>query len=466
MVSDAGRNYDMECVGVFCSGRTRKGDHPPGYGSRDRYSVLRMSLRLSELHPVYRQVDPDEARLIANLGAEVYVAARDRLREAWTTEMSAEEGTKADVWRTEGRVAALEEVKGRLAAGEAAAARVETLQASIEAEVARRTEEMVTLRKKEYELKLKEDIHALETQLAEMRGAAKMYAMLEEAQDGMRKYAERLEEDLAKYKANSTKSSHAIGKIGEAAMFEMLNQYVLPKFPFSEVKDMTAVKHAGDFHIWVFGPTGKRVKIMLDVKKYCAPVQNVEVDKLFADLDGDEAEVGIMVSLDSGIYNRAQFQIVRTKRNKPCMFLTFEKLDDGIRQEVLCWAVRTLACVASLHDSAEQNEMLVEIQSFLVDMNTSAGELETCMKSAKALYDMLRGMKEKMVARITAFKGGEAVVTNVSQTVTVSDDDMRCRALVGSGGQCRSRRTPTGIMCQRHEAMVVAGKILNVAGGV
>jgi hypothetical protein len=422
-----------------------------------------MSLALADLHEIYATAEPAEARLIANLGAEVYVAVRDQLRAAWSADLSAEEGAKADVWRAEGRVSAMEEVRGRLTVGEAAAARVAVLQATVDAEVARRTEEVLAVHRKEVELAAREEIHALETQLAELRGNMKMMKMVEEAHTSMREQIDSLQAEVAKYQAaTSTKSSHALGKIGEAFVLDMLNLYVLPRFPYAEVRDMTAIKHAGDFHLWVFGPTGKRVKIMLDVKKYTNPVQNVEVEKLYSDLDGDDAEVGVMVSLDSAISNKSQFQIVRTKKNKPCMFLTFDKLDDGIRQEVLCWAIRVLVSVASANDSASQDEMMAEIQSFLVDMNASVGELDTCMKSAKGLYEMLRDMKERLVKRIAAFKGVDDIPPSTAAVVYAADDDMRCKGLNASGTQCKARRIPEGNLCARHESMATAGRVVTL----
>ncbi len=426
-------------------------------------------LRIADLAAAYRTASYEEAVEMANLGAAAYGIVRDSLREQWDAAMGAEEAAKADIWRSEGRMSALDEVKDRLTAGEVAVARVATLQAQIDAEVKRRTEEMLVTYRKECELEVREEVHGLQTQLAELRGAAKSYSMLEEAHDAMREQIAQLQKEVAKYTAaTSTKSSHAIGKIGEAMILDMLNMYVLPRFPYAEVRDVTAVKHVGDFHLWVFGPTGKRVKIMLDVKKYASPVQNIEVEKLYSDMDGDDAEAGIMVSLDSAICNKSQFQIVRTKRNKPCMFLSFDKLDDGIRQEVLCWAIRVLVSMVAVHDTAAQEEKFAEIQTFLVDMNASVAELDTCLKSAKTLHDLLRDMRERMVGRITAFKGEESIPIPVATAPNVyaASDETRCRAKNSGGTQCKSRRIPTGNLCTRHDAMIAEGKIVLLVDGV
>ena len=427
-------------------------------------------LRIADLPPIYRSVSYEEAIEIASLGAAAYETVGDTLRTKWTTKMGAEETAKADSWRAEGRKSALEELKERLSTGDVAIARVAALQSQFDAEVKRRTEEVLVTYRKECEVGVRGEVHLLETQLAEMKGAAKSYAMLEEAHNAMRDQIALLQTEVAKYTAaTSTKSSHAIGKIGEAMVLDMLNSHVLPRFPYAEVRDMTAVKHMGDFHLWVFGPTGKRVKIMLDVKKYASPVQNIEVEKLYSDMDGDDADAGIMVSLDSAICNKTQFQIMRTKQNKPCIFLSFDKLDDGIRQEVLCWAIRVLVSVVMVNDTDAQDKRIAEINTFMADMTASVSELDTCLKSAKTLHDMLRDMRERMLGRITAFKGADDIPLTVATAPSVyaASDETRCKGKnSGGGAQCKSRRIPTGNLCSRHEAMMAEGKIVLMVDGV
>lgn len=413
-----------------------------------------LRLRLQELHPLYATVSAEEAHRIANLGATVYESTGAELRKVWEEEMSADEGMKADMWRKEGAAELADTLRTKLAAGEAAITRMSVLEASVEAEVDRRLSEVLSLQQKEFELSKRMEVHALETQIAEMRGKAAMVKLLEEAQVGMREMVASREAELAKYK--TTKSSHALGKIGEATMLDMLNSYVIPQFAYSEVKDMTTVKHKGDFHLWVLGPSGKRVKIMIDVKKYASPVQTCEVDKLYSDLSNDDADVGMMVSLDSPITAKTQFQIVRTTTGKPCMFLSFDKLDDGIRQEVLCWAVRVIVGVATSDDNAKQDEMIAKIQTFMSEMSETTVELDGCMKACKALHESLRGIKERFVMRIS---------TNNDSGTDSTEADTRCKGMNASGAQCKSRRIPTKMLCARHDAQLTSGKIVHFIDG-
>lgn len=409
-----------------------------------------MSLKLAELDPLYRSVPHDEAVIIANLGAQCYIAAKERLYDAWSAAQTDDDAAQAELWRKEGAQAMAESLKARLAAGEAAATRLSALQGATEAEVTRRVEEVLAYHRKEFEAAKREEIHSLETQIAEMRGAAKFARLLEESHGSMKAEITRLSAEVAKYKeAAGTKSSHALGKIGEATIFEMLNSCVLPQFAYSEVRDMTAVKHVGDFHLFVNGPTGKQIKIMIDAKKYSAPVQNAEVEKLYSDLDGDSSEAGLMVSLDTAIYTKAQFQITKTKMGKPCMFISFEKLDDGVRQEVLCWAVRVLVGVVSARDKTRQDAMIAEIQKFLGDLTSSLSDLEACVKASKGVYDTLRDAKERIVARVNTYRAA-CGMDELAPEVALPTVDMRCKGKKMNGDQCRSRRMPTGLFCARH----------------
>jgi F0F1-type ATP synthase membrane subunit b/b' len=431
-----------------------------------------MSLRLEDLHPIYRSVSPEEARIIANLGAEVYVSTQASLRAAWSVELSAEEMAKADRWHKEGRAALLEEVRPQLEEAAVVAAQLAdakaalaAVRASVEAEADRRAGELLAMRRVEFELEKRDAVHALETQLAELRGTTQTTQMLGGALTDLkaaladsRATVATLQADLAKYK--QPKSSHALGKQGEAEMVEMLNLYVLPRFPYSELKDVSKQSHVGDVHVWLHGPTGKRTKVMVDVKKYTTPIQRVEVEKLYSDLDGDaESQAGLMISMESAIYSKSQFQIVKTPRNKPCMFLTFEKLDDGLRQEILCWALRVLVGFVALNGAVEQEALLSDAQAFLGEMNASLVELESCVRSSKALYDMLRKMKEKLTERIGSYQPAGltlaptvpvATPASASAQIQASGEDVRCRGVVRNGERCKSRRTPPSLYCARH----------------
>ena len=411
------------------------------------------SLRIKELHSVYQTVDHEEAIAIANLGAQTYLSAKEGLFELWNTSQSAEEGEKADVWRREGGQAMMESLKSRLAAGEAAQARMLVLQASVEAEVEQRMKGILVSARKDFELAKMDEIHVLEKKLAELKGKEHAYKLIDDAHTSMKHTIESLQAEVAKYKeATSTKTSHMLGKIGESELFDMLQEYVLPKFPYSEIKDMTAVKRAADFHVWLMSPSGIRVKLLLDAKKYKEPVPNIEIDKLYSDIDADtEAKGGAMVSLDTAIYARSQFQITRTPKNKLCMFLTFENMDDGIRREVLSWALRVMVGIVSVQDTDKRDIMIEKIGWFMKELGHSVTDIEGSMKLCKTLSESLRAAKENLIDRMNAYNlacGMDIAKEEVTHTEIALS--ARCKGVKPNGERCKFRHNVKSEYCSRH----------------
>jgi hypothetical protein len=386
-----------------------------------------------------------------------------------TQEATQDDTAREELWRKEGAASMLDSLKIRLAAGEAAHARASALQTTLDAEVVRRVEEVVTVRMKEVELAKREEmlvtekqtlcaqlekekeIMGLKHQLAELQGLTKQLTLLEEAHSHTTTEVARLTEELTKFKdATATKSSHALGKIGEATVLEMIRTHLLPRYMYSEVYDMTAIKHAGDFHLKVIGPSGKHVKIMIDVKKYTTAVSNVEVEKLYNDLDGCDVDVGLLLSLDSGVSSKTQFQITKTKTGKPCMFLSMEKLDDVIRKEILSWAVQVLVSVTSIQDRSKQDTMVIEIQRFLGNLKSSLDDVDECVKMAKGLYERIQSMRERIAGHINTYRVTCGMDSIHAVDVTVGKTDMRCQGVKINGEQCKSRRLPSSMYCSRH----------------
>lgn len=444
-------------------------------------SAYQMSLT-ANIPEAFLLLTPTIQTALIRLAMDFYTNLQADIRADWEAAMSAEDSQKAERLREEGRKAGaaemLNQVRSRLGAADALAVRLATaeetikqLQAAEESVLSKRVEDCLQSYRKDWELSHVAELSALKeavaASVAKDTSRDKYVSLVEESYNGLKMTVSLLTEELDKYKkAAAPKSSHALGKIGEATVLEMINANVIPQFPYSEVKNMTAVKHVGDFHVKVYGPTGKPVNLMLDAKKYSAPVQLSEVEKLYSDLDSNESDAGLMISLDSPIYTKSQFQITKTKGGKPCMFVSFDKLDDGIRKEILCWAIRVLVSVVSTSDNSSQDAMIKEITSFLGDLSSSLSTMEGCVKMSKNLYDNLRELKDGIINRMNLYR----VACGLSEVVTDSVVDMRCKATNKTGDQCKSRRHPMGEYCSRHSGMgpglvapppIAEGKILS-----
>lgn len=390
-----------------------------------------MSLDLADLHEIYRTVDAAEARLIANLGAEVYVAVRDQLRASWSADLSAEEGAKADVWRAEGRVAAMEEVRGRLAVAEEATVRAATaegtlsaLRAAMEGEVARRVGEAIVGVRKDCELAAVKEMAALREQVA-------VATMREELLVLMQEKVTALEAAQAELAAAKTKSSHVIGKQGEATVWEMLETVVVPEFPYAEARNMAGVSHAADFHLWVMRPDGKRMKVLMDAKKYKRPVNSDEIAKLNADVDDDEeASCGIMVSLTSHISTMKQFQMKMTDKGKPVLYLSFVDLETEYHGRLLCWGVRAL--MTAVREDMEKSLELERVEALLTGVSESVKECDVMIKAHTKMIESLRKMKTEMALAVMKFRGAEEMEGCAAILKTTGE---RCGKPVHNGGE-------------------------------
>ena len=402
-------------------------------------------LRLRDLHPLFVSVSAEEARLIANLGAMVYESAGAELRKKWAEEMSAEEGAKADVWRSEGRLAALEEVKGRLVTAEEAAVRLATaegtvsaLRSTMEEEVTRRLGEALEGFRKDYELTAVKEVAALREQLAVAKMREELLVLMQEKVSA-------LQSQLLEHTAAATKSSHVIGKQGEATVWEMLESCVVPEFPYAEVKNMSGVSHAADFHLWVMRPDGKRMKVLIDAKKYKRPVNTEEINKLNADVDGDdEAHCGILISLTSSVCGMKQFQMRVTDKGKPVLYLSFVDMEKEYQSQMLCWGVRVL--MTAVRDVGVDRSLEAEqVDELLTEICGSLKEVDSMIRTHAKMIETLRSMKGSVLQKIANFKQG----VSADEGEVIAPDE-GCVAIVKATGERCGRKVVEGDRCGNH----------------
>lgn len=399
---------------------------------------------------MYQAVDHEEAVAIANLGAQVYVAMKDRLYESWSITQSAEESQKADVWRREGGQAMMESLKARLAAGDAAAARAAALQASVDAEIERRVGEVLETYRKDYEIAKIEEVHALEKQIAETKGKEQYIKMVEEGHTAMKEKIAALEAKVAEQTTANTKSSHAIGKEGEASVLELLENTVCKVFTHSSVKNMAGIGHVADFHLWVMNSSGEKIKILIDSKKYKRPVNSDEIHKLYSDMDGDEeCKCGIMISLSSGICTKKQFGVSRSIKKKPVLFLTFEDMTTDLQKEILCWGVQVLTELIGETNTEAQQEMIDNIDKFLNTITRSIKDIESIIGTQLRAVESMREVRGRLMKDMARFRVGDPLEEEgdvIEHAVKVG-----CVTIVkASGSPCGRPVLENSLKCRHH----------------
>ena len=438
---------------------------------RDRFLLVLSNrsmprLNLEELHPLYRKVTHDEAVAIANLGAVSYLEARDRLFEVWTEAQSAEEAARAAAQRAEGAAAAEAALADRLAAGDAAKSRIAVLQASVDALVAERLAAAVEKDRLRYELEV---AAPLRQRLAALENKEETLSLLRQANGLLQAKQSALEEDLAAaesalqdLKEAATKSSHAIGKAGEATVWEMIETTVLSEFPYAEAKNMSGVSHAADFHLWVMAPSGRRVKLLIDSKKYKRAVNSDEINKLIADVDADEeAHAGIMLSLASPIYTKKQFEIRNSPRQKPILYMSFHEVGAEFHRQLLCNGVRALVAIVNELKEEKRSDMIDRFDEIVAEVTKAAKDIDGVIKAQVKNIDSLRQIKASLLDKIATPKTGDDEIEHTEEAV-----DRKCIVTIkGTGKPCGKPVWSGGVKCKMHTTRKVRDALDGGSGG-
>jgi len=398
----------------------------------------------------------EEAILMANLGAVSYRAVKKELYEQWSASMEGDESAKAEIWRSEGRQLMLESVRAKIVAAEEMSARlaaaegtIQQLRASTEAEVGRRLAEALDGHRKDYEITKMAELSGLKERLAMLEGKGEIFQMLSESQVFMKEKITALETQLAQQIAANTKSSQAIGKQGETIVLDLLENTVCKLFPHSTVKDMTATPHAADFHLWVMTPTGQKLKILVDSKKYKRAVNSDEINKLYVDMDADEeCQCGIMISIDSGICTKRQFCISRTLKQKPVLFLSFQDVSPDAQKDIICWGVQVLSEFVVEKNAAARQEMLNKMDEFMDTMLASVKEVDAAIRDQMKSVTAMKEFRSKVLKSIAGFRGEEDAEDKGKSVVP---DDVRCVALKNGGDRCLNRRGADSDCCKVHK---------------
>lgn len=414
------------------------------------------TIRIADLHEDYRGASMEEAILMANLGAVSYRAVKKELYEQWSASMEGDESAKAEIWRSEGRQLMLESVRAKIVAAEEMSARlaaaegtIQQLRASTEAEVGRRLAEALDGHRKDYEITKMAELSGLKERLAMLEGKGEIFQMLSESQVFMKEKITALETQLAQQIAANTKSSQAIGKQGETIVLDLLENTVCKLFPHSTVKDMTATPHAADFHLWVMTPTGQKLKILVDSKKYKRAVNSDEINKLYVDMDADEeCQCGIMISIDSGICTKRQFCISRTLKQKPVLFLSFQDVSPDAQKDIICWGVQVLSEFVVEKNAAARQEMLNKMDEFMDTMLASVKEVDAAIRDQMKSVTAMKEFRSKVLKSIAGFRGEEDAEDKGKSVVP---DDVRCVALKNGGDRCLNRRGADSDCCKVHK---------------
>jgi hypothetical protein len=253
-------------------------------------------------------------------------------------------------------------------------------------------------------------------QLQEEKKASIREAILEERQKGQEQALEiRVEAAVLKAKIEvlqeesekkdillSTKSnnqliqpqsSQVIGKIGEKEVENILNEFVK-----GEITNVAKESHNADFRISIPNGAGNSI-FLLDSKnfKQNTPIPKKDREKLLQDVDGDSTvSGGILVSLNSIIATKDHFEIEKTEKKKPVIYICLKDMDMLESGRCLAAAFRILIAISTTHDEEEKEDLLKKIQNQVREVNLRIREVTNILTIQNKQVDSLMSLKENL----------------------------------------------------------------------
>jgi hypothetical protein len=432
-----------------------------------------IQIPVSDLPPPFVDLPRPTQLALIHLATEFYTGLHTELRSNWEAALSADDTKKAEILREEGRKAGaaemLTQLRDRLGAADAATVRIATLeeankqlQEAAEAEATRRLTERIDGLRKDFELQKMTELADLREKLATLSARDVMMEHLTMNVSLLTEKLEVREAQLAELTAATTKSSHAIGKAGEREVYDMLVNGVCQVFQYSTVVNMSSEVHSADFHLTIRGEDGSPIKILIDSKKYKHAVGSKEIRKLHSDIDADDdANAGIMISLDSPIQTTRMFMIKYTDKKRPVLYLTMKDIECTRRQDILCWAVYALQSIAVKRDIDDRLRMIEDIDVFLGGLDKSISEIDSIIRQQNTVISAMRDMKSSLISKIEKFKEKHMDVAPLDAIEHI-DEEALCNVILKSTGKaCGKKVVNNSGKCRKHAPR----KEKEVAGG-
>jgi hypothetical protein len=430
-------------------------------------------LKLSDLEEEYQTKTYEEQVMIANIGAVCYRGLGEVMREQLKKELTFNDKVKMDSMRKtmENEVLrplqdsnkALTEARMNIVMLETQVMflqkQASVSQEEIDKEVQRRLQYEYSVQLSELNneiaiLKVKEDYH---------RKTEDYVKDLQEEKVTMRKLLndldsenKALQDEIKKTLQKEHKTLRDIGKEGEACVKNLLDTFVKDEFKKVVVTDVSHIGHAGDFHLSLTTPETKRIKILIDSKKYTSAVTNVNIHKIMADVDkDDEVTAGLLISIDSSISAKKQFQVDKTPKCKPLLYLTFEDLEDEMRGYVLCLAVRTIITLVSGYSELEKDIMIDNIELFLKEVGETVKDLNSLAIQCKRMNESILKLRLNLIEKINKFQSLAETPEPVEMEEIIEIDEpiestTRCKGSTKNGARCKFSCTMNSEYCQKH----------------
>jgi len=184
----------------------------------------------------------------------------------------------------------------------------------------------------------------------------------------------------------------------------------------------------------------------VDAKKYKTPIKMIEIRKLQSDVDGDEeADGGLMLSLDSGIYNYSQFELSRTSKGKTILYMSMEGQSEEEKRRTLQWGIRVLTSIGG-EERGKQGRKIEQVEELMKELEKSVKEQDQCVRQCAKTLEQMRGAREGLYTRLMDYREGRL---ESSGEPVLSGGSKKCKWENTEGKKC-GYKPSTGDYCKRH----------------
>ena len=186
-------------------------------------------------------------------------------------------------------------------------------------------------------------------------------------------------------------SSQALGKIGEMEVEKLLQEFVN-----GDITNVATESHGSDFRISIPNGAGNSI-FLLDSKNFKTPIPKKDREKLVRDIDEDSTvSGGILVSLNSIISTKNHFEIDKTEKKKPIIFICLKDMDFQESGRCLAAALRILTAISTTHDEEEKDDLLKKIQNQVRELNLRIREITNIITAQNKQIDTLVSLKDNL----------------------------------------------------------------------
>jgi hypothetical protein len=368
---------------------------------------MSVNFDISELPDSFCKRSHANQLIIIHGGENMFSRMEEGVHKSCSETMSAEETVRIQRWIEEGRKLEKDTVISTIAENVKLSeslirekATHQSLRDSLEEEVNRRMLERESSLRKDFELQKLKEIIPLKERLGDVELKEEMFRFMRQKIITLEQQYEENQKKLLELTESKTKSSHKIGVIGENEVMTLLES-VKPLLPYATVENKTSVAHAADFHLSVMGPRGNMIKMLIDAKKYKRRITTDEINKLISDVDEDEyAGCGMMISIDSQICGKKQYQIMNTPKMKPVMYVSLEHIETTHQRSIICCAINTLISFVNECSVFFKSHTVNDIEPFIKQLRVCVKEIEQTIVLQTTACDTLKCTRDNLLKQI------------------------------------------------------------------